>query len=493
LTSPNITNPIVGRRWTWSNAQEMYRWYFGGDVDLAWKKIADVTIGTGTYRAVSFEIDIIDAGTNYGASTDAKPMRYYVAMRRSGATQDNLNDALVSGPVGDYVRAVKISTGVYELQVKQAANHKHMEVTARVISQQGSTVTYIDNPANGDTNGTIYTATAVHAHNFTRVVLGCPSAFLSTTYPLQIYGGSATNTVLSFQTDATNNSNQDARIYSRHYTSAEEPLMMVYASSNSTENFVAIGGGSSVTNAATNIRFYTAANTITTTGTQRMTIDTNGHVGIGTTPSVRFHVLNDTTLGGTFGDVVNISRIAGKTSNFFMKNEWILRDANGTDWLTARWHDAISIDTSYLVPGTSTRCYWERDPQHDIQCWGTSASVYMTLTGGKLGLGTTPTAIVHLKAGTSTANTAPLKFTSGTHLTTPEAGSMEYNGSKLFFTYSTARHQVLTTGDSDTSPVFSGVTVSTGGLIVKSPTTTQKFTIQYNDTEGSLDFVYSTS
>lgn len=41
---------------------------------------------------------------------------------------------------------------------------------------------------------------------------------------------------------------------------------------------------------------------------------------------------------------------------------------------------------------------------------------------------TAPTAIVNIAAGTAAANTAPLKFTSGTNLTTPEAGVVEYDG-----------------------------------------------------------------
>jgi hypothetical protein len=53
----------------------------------------------------------------------------------------------------------------------------------------------------------------------------------------------------------------------------------------------------------------------------------------------------------------------------------------------------------------------------------------------KSGFGTSaPTAKVHMGAGSATANTAPLKFTSGTNLTTPENGAMEYNGTNLFFT-----------------------------------------------------------
>ena len=47
---------------------------------------------------------------------------------------------------------------------------------------------------------------------------------------------------------------------------------------------------------------------------------------------------------------------------------------------------------------------------------------------GNVGIGqTTPTAYLHLKAGTTAANTAPLKLTSGTFNTTAEAGTMEYN------------------------------------------------------------------
>jgi hypothetical protein len=37
-----------------------------------------------------------------------------------------------------------------------------------------------------------------------------------------------------------------------------------------------------------------------------------------------------------------------------------------------------------------------------------------------------------LAAGTATANTAPIKFTAGTNLTTPEAGAIEYDGSVFY-------------------------------------------------------------
>src|SRR3989344_795640 len=52
---------------------------------------------------------------------------------------------------------------------------------------------------------------------------------------------------------------------------------------------------------------------------------------------------------------------------------------------------------------------------------------YVDATAGNVGIGTTtPTAVLHLKAGTATASTAPLKFSSGARNTTAEAGAIEF-------------------------------------------------------------------
>ena len=44
----------------------------------------------------------------------------------------------------------------------------------------------------------------------------------------------------------------------------------------------------------------------------------------------------------------------------------------------------------------------------------------------------TPSAFFHIKAGTSSK--APFKLASGTNLTTPEAGAIEWDGTNLAFT-----------------------------------------------------------
>lgn len=97
-----------------------------------------------------------------------------------------------------------------------------------------------------------------------------------------------------------------------------------------------------------------------------------------------------------------------------------------------------------------------------------NAEVIRILSGGNLGLGlTAPTALLHIKAGTATASTAPLKFTSGTNLTTAEAGAMEFNGSNLFFTPTGTIRKVIPTNvngrsTAQTAAVASVVTQTVG-------------------------------
>lgn len=83
----------------------------------------------------------------------------------------------------------------------------------------------------------------------------------------------------SSSADATAKS---GRFVLRHYTNAQLPVYLFGAASTAGNNFVALGGGSTIGNAATQLDFYTAANTTTAMGTSRMVIKSNGYVGIGT-------------------------------------------------------------------------------------------------------------------------------------------------------------------------------------------------------------------
>ena len=63
------------------------------------------------------------------------------------------------------------------------------------------------------------------------------------------------------------------------------------------------------------------------------------------------------------------------------------------------------------------------------------STIYGDLATDHVGIGVeSMTAVLHLKAGTATAGTAPLKLTAGTNLTAPEAGAIEFDGTNLYFT-----------------------------------------------------------
>lgn len=99
----------------------------------------------------------------------------------------------------------------------------------------------------------------------------------------------------------------------------------------------------------------------------------------------------------------------------------------------------VNANGSYLLSGSTS----------------TNAGIGITTAGIRIGAISTihnaATAWLHLPAGTATAGTAPLKFTSGTNLTTAETGAFEYNGTNLFFTRTgTTRENVITTGSVNT-------------------------------------------
>lgn len=118
-------------------------------------------------------------------------------------------------------------------------------------------------------------------------------------------------------------------------------------------------------------------------------------------------------------------------------------------------------------------------------------------TNNSVGIGTNaPTAILHLKAGTATANTAPLKFTSGTNLTTPEAGAVEYDGTNYFVTNGTARYKLsrTLTGSTTWDPASIGANSSTTttltvtGAALGDPVTISKTSGSYSN--GEIYFAY---
>jgi hypothetical protein len=97
----------------------------------------------------------------------------------------------------------------------------------------------------------------------------------------------------------------------------------------------------------------------------------------------------------------------------------------------------------------------------------TSGTFGLTLNGSTLNVGVgsiLATARLHIRAGSATASTAPLKFTTGTILTTAEAGAMEYNNTFHLTNSDATRRHVVTAPN--TTKVTAGAPYANDGYIV---------------------------
>ena len=163
-----------------------------------------------------------------------------------------------------------------------------------------------------------------------------------------------------------------------------------------------------------------------TGNTTRLSINSSGNVGIGTTaPNTNFEIMD---AGGS-----NLSLSTSETSV-------VATDKIGT----MQWRTPLESSTSTYVTGVcaeigvvASDTFINICPTYMYFATGWDAASFATekmrITSDWLvGIWTTtPTAALHLKAGTAVAGTAPLKFTSGTLLTTPEAWTIEYDWCSL--------------------------------------------------------------
>tara|TARA_R110000744_G_scaffold148081_3_gene261141 strand:+ start:3031 stop:5583 length:2553 start_codon:yes stop_codon:yes gene_type:complete len=110
--------------------------------------------------------------------------------------------------------------------------------------------------------------------------------------------------------NTTGNTIHRTGIATQNYLGAEQDTAMLIGYVDSGQSVISLGGSSGIHNAATKLRFYTAANTTTLSGTERMTILNNGYVGINDdTPAYQLDV--DGTIRAT-GNIIAYSDIRVK-------------------------------------------------------------------------------------------------------------------------------------------------------------------------------------
>lgn len=148
--------------------------------------------------------------------------------------------------------------------------------------------------------------------------------------------------------------------------------------------------------------FYTHPNS-TSAYREVVRFNHDGRVGIGTTNPV-------STLEVSRANGPNYIRVyndaAGTETGFNLFNNQV----SGSNWY---W---------YLPSGSS-----------DFRIYGSADRMIFKATG-EIGVGISPVAAFHIKAGSTTAGTAPLKLTSGPVMTVPEAGAIEFDGTDFFLT-----------------------------------------------------------
>lgn len=158
-------------------------------------------------------------------------------------------------------------------------------------------------------------------------------------------------------TDATADASAKAsRIGAMHFTNAEEPITMMMtsapASGTATLN---IGGGTGVGNAHTTISFYTAANSTTLTGTERMRISSAGDLDVLSNMSVGGQIASART-SGSRGIAVFVSGDTQPTISL-QNNTGISFGAGGvsvTDVTLSRsGPNILSIDNALQINGSA--------------------------------------------------------------------------------------------------------------------------------------------
>ncbi len=167
------------------------------------------------------------------------------------------------------------------------------------------------------------------------------------------------------------------------------------------------------TSAGSHLVFQTSSSG-SATPSEKVRIDSQGNVGIGTTTP---------TINSTSATTLHIHNSLGKAAGIRFTNSGT--GTTATDGvIIGKWND----DSTY----GNGPIFWNYESSPIT--FATSSTERMVISAvGDVGIGvTSPTAALHIKAGTSA--TAALKLTSGTLLTSPQSGTIEYDGFNFYTT-----------------------------------------------------------
>lgn len=167
----------------------------------------------------------------------------------------------------------------------------------------------------------------------------------------------------------------------------------------------------------------------------KMLIAANGNVGLGTiTPTVDLDITK--SVNGDVGIIVKNGTSDTSARSYVSISAGSANSPNFGIYAASPGYTGIAnwASRAVLYGGTYTSALTfisgKSDGRIDFAIGGidpVSNQKMTIISTGKVGIGVTaPTAVLHLKAGTATADTAPLKFTSGVLQTSAQDGTIEY-------------------------------------------------------------------
>jgi hypothetical protein len=214
-------------------------------------------------------------------------------------------------------------------------------------------------------------------------------------------------------------------------------------------------------------------------GVERMRITGSGYIGIGTqAPLQELHLKGSLNNSG----ILMESNTGGATDGAAMT----FRKSNGTsaaptivgtgDEIGQIGFDAYDGFSYSMVAGifaTMDGTVGAGDLPTRLE-FATSAdgtagpATRMTIkNSGNVGIGvTSPSAILHLKAGTAAPNSAPLKFSPGANMTAVENGTMEYDGTDYWLSSGGTRKKIATSANGSTDFVAKTGDTMSGALAI---------------------------
>jgi len=169
----------------------------------------------------------------------------------------------------------------------------------------------------------------------------------------------------------------------------------------------------------------------------------NAGLGPATSTTVVGALAGSRTTGGNHG--VCIGYQAGTALLWAGYANTLIGTAAGSDISSAPYNIVIGNRCTVPAPAGAGKCLNIGNVIFGTGLYGSTSVTSSTPTSdGKVGIGlTTPTARLQLPSGSIAATTAPLKLTSGSLMTTPEAGAIEYDGTNLYFTDDTGTRRQL--------------------------------------------------